>query len=123
MTASSLLSTMNVRDERFFRDLGTRIAQASEASIAQVWDNDEDAAYDRMRCPMANASRFTFGDVVLVPTTQTRSHRHASRRLRPARTEYPRCLAATAATWLDAHADMARLLPNRERMRSLRPSH
>ena len=23
-------------------------AQASEASFAQVWDNDEDAAYDRM---------------------------------------------------------------------------
>lgn len=24
------------------------VARVSEASIAQVWDNDEDAAYDRM---------------------------------------------------------------------------
>lgn len=42
-------------------------AKASEASFAQVWDNDEDAAYDRMCCHMVSASSFSFGDVVLVP--------------------------------------------------------
>ena len=41
-------------------------AKASEASFAQVWDNDEDAAYDRM-WSMATTSGFSFGDVVLVP--------------------------------------------------------
>jgi hypothetical protein len=34
------------------REAGQRLthaaAKASEASFAQVWDNDEDAAYDRM---------------------------------------------------------------------------
>ena len=41
-------------------------SKASEASFAQVWDNDEDAAYDRMQS-MPAASSFGFGDVVLVP--------------------------------------------------------
>ncbi len=30
------------------RSLTHNAAKASEASFAQVWDNDEDAAYDRM---------------------------------------------------------------------------
>lgn len=30
------------------RRLAHAAAQASEASFVQVWDNDEDAAYDRM---------------------------------------------------------------------------
>lgn len=30
------------------RQLSRVAAQASEASFARVWDNDEDAAYDRM---------------------------------------------------------------------------
>jgi mRNA interferase MazF len=51
-------------DEHRLTHAATR---ASEASFAQVWDNDEDAAYDRMWCPMATTPRFSFGDVVLVP--------------------------------------------------------
>jgi Protein of unknown function (DUF2281) len=45
----------------------TRAAtKASEGSFAQVWDNEEDAAYDRMWV-MASASRPDFADVALVP--------------------------------------------------------
>lgn len=37
-----------LREREAERRLTLAAAKASEASFAQVWDNDEDAAYDRM---------------------------------------------------------------------------
>ncbi len=37
-----------LREREAEQHLAHAAAKASEASFAQVWDNDEDAAYDRM---------------------------------------------------------------------------
>lgn len=37
-----------LREREAEQRLTHAVAKASEASFAQVWDNDEDAAYDRM---------------------------------------------------------------------------